>query len=73
MSLAVLSHRASVIGRERFAQPAEFREVAVVRDVLNRVVRPDEPSPDFFKAIVPDGVPDGFVLEFAKPQVGETA
>ena len=47
--------------------------MAVVRDVLDRIVRPDEPLPDFLKAIVPDGVPDGFVLEFAKPQVSETA
>ena len=47
--------------------------MAVVRDILDRVVRPDEPPPDFLKTIVPDGVSDGFVLEFAKPQVGETA
>lgn len=47
--------------------------MAVVRDILNRVVSPDEPAPDFLKAIVSDGLSDGFVLELAKSQVGETA
>lgn len=67
MSFAVLDHRASVVRLERFAESAELGEVAVVRDVLNRIVRSDKPPPDFLESVMPDGVPDGFVLKFAEP------
>lgn len=45
--------------------------MAVVRDVLDRVVRSDEPPPDFLKATVPDGVSERFALQFAKPKIRE--